>query len=110
MTRFTGRHIAYAAVQGMFLLMKMEAWVADDSIFSLQEFFNEIVGLFEEYPNSAWVTSTLAWFDEQVFGAQRASSSSANERAALPQSETQSERLKRIRKECAAREAATSAS
>jgi hypothetical protein len=41
----------------------MEAWVADDGAFGLQEFFNEVVGLFEEYPGSAWVTSTLSWFD-----------------------------------------------
>lgn len=44
--------------------MKTEAWTVDDGIFSLQEFFNEVVELFEEYPNSAWVASTLAWFDE----------------------------------------------
>ena len=48
----------------MFLLTKAEAWTADDGVFSLEEFFNEVIGLFEEYPNSAWVTSTLAWFDE----------------------------------------------
>jgi hypothetical protein len=48
----------------MFLLSKVEAWTADDGVFSLEEFFKEVVGLFEEYPDSTWAVSTLAWFDE----------------------------------------------
>jgi len=51
-------------VQAMFLLSKMEAWTADDGVFSLREFFNNVVELFEEYPDSLWAVSTLAWFDE----------------------------------------------
>lgn len=31
----------------MFLLSKVEAWTADDGAFNLEEFFNEVVGLFE---------------------------------------------------------------
>ena len=84
MTRFIGRHIAYAAVQvcisisfvsrivfvrwlciqAMFLLSTVEAWVADDGAFSLQEFFNEVLGPFEDDPEYPWVVSTLAWYDQ----------------------------------------------
>jgi hypothetical protein len=42
----------------------VKAWTANDKAFSLQKFFNKVIGLFEEYPDSPWVTSTLAWFDE----------------------------------------------
>jgi hypothetical protein len=82
MTKFTGRHIAYAAVQvfrllsliyclltpladnkAIFLLGTSETWSADDEGFNLSEFFNLVVELFEEYPSSEWVVSTLAWFD-----------------------------------------------
>jgi len=72
MTRFIGRHIAYAAVQAMFLLSTVEAWVADDGAFSLQEFFNEVLGPFEDDPEYPWVVSTLAWYDQEVFGTRRA--------------------------------------
>ncbi|KZP17796.1 hypothetical protein FIBSPDRAFT_1046648 [Athelia psychrophila] len=96
MKRFTGRQIAYIVVQTWFALSSMESWDPDAENFSLKELFNLTVELFEDDPTSDWAVSTLAFFDEQVFG-RRASEPDDQEEQPAPRPVSTAERMRRMR-------------
>jgi len=75
----TGRTIAYACVQVTnhfifnarndpqqvyFALSDMAAWGPLNKRFRLDEFYDDIVSMFEENAKSSWVKETLAWWKE----------------------------------------------
>ncbi|SJL13005.1 uncharacterized protein ARMOST_16441 [Armillaria ostoyae] len=68
MHQVTGRHIAYAACQTRYALSSKTAWCEQDGAFNMNTFYVAIVDLFEQYPDDEWVTATLGWWNEQVFG------------------------------------------
>ncbi|KZP19906.1 hypothetical protein FIBSPDRAFT_954973 [Athelia psychrophila] len=96
MKRFTARTIAYVVVQTWFALSSMEAWDAEAEGFSLLELFNLTVEQFEDGPQSEWAVSTLAFFDEHVFGRRSPAVPEVTEEPAARR-ETAAERMKRIR-------------
>ncbi|SJL11137.1 uncharacterized protein ARMOST_14540 [Armillaria ostoyae] len=68
MRKVTGCHIAYAACQARYALSSKDTWARTDGAFHMDVFYDVIVDLFEKYPDDEWVTTTLAWWNEEVFG------------------------------------------
>ncbi|KAM6499608.1 hypothetical protein JOM56_005116 [Amanita muscaria] len=56
--------IAYAAIQTYFALSSAEQWATMIGGFNLQQFYRQIVGLFEDDPE--WATKTLEWWNSKV--------------------------------------------
>jgi hypothetical protein len=48
----------------MFVLLTDETWGPNNEPFCLKEFFYLVVELFEAYPDSSWVKTTLAWYNK----------------------------------------------
>lgn len=44
----------------------MSQWKSNDNLFSLQEFYDNIVAVFEQNPQDPWVIGTLAWWNGYV--------------------------------------------
>ncbi|KAK0438868.1 uncharacterized protein EV420DRAFT_1486520 [Desarmillaria tabescens] len=68
MHQVTGHHIVYAACQTRYVLSSKTAWCEQDGTFNMNTFYVAIVDLFEQYPDDEWVTATLGWWNEQIFG------------------------------------------
>ena len=83
-TAVTGRTIAYACIQAsqiVFIiyfsisnpqkayvaLSGMKRWNTFDNLFSLVEFYDNIVSMFEDNIESQWVEETLDWWHKYVF-------------------------------------------
>ncbi|KAJ3964554.1 hypothetical protein EV361DRAFT_811989, partial [Lentinula raphanica] len=67
MKKVTGRNIAYAALQARFALSAVEKWNIPDGHFDYQDFYNEIVDYFEEFPEDEQSISTLDYWNRCVF-------------------------------------------
>ncbi|KAJ3824229.1 hypothetical protein F5880DRAFT_411457 [Lentinula raphanica] len=66
MKKVTGRNIAYAALQACFALSAVEKWNVPDGHFDYQDFYNEIVDYFEEFPEDEQSISTLDYWNKCV--------------------------------------------
>ncbi|KAF8152288.1 hypothetical protein B0H34DRAFT_821131 [Crassisporium funariophilum] len=65
----TPRTIAYASVQTYIALASMPQWGRNDkSLFDLEDFYENIVDMFEGNADAPWVIETLEWWNEQVPG------------------------------------------
>ncbi|KAJ7697548.1 hypothetical protein B0H16DRAFT_1484738 [Mycena metata] len=60
--------IAYGVVQGRTMLSTAD-WDVLDGHFNYEDFFNAIIELFKDPEGGTWAEETLAWYQEQVFGA-----------------------------------------
>ncbi|KAL6308596.1 hypothetical protein BKA93DRAFT_725335 [Sparassis latifolia] len=68
MTKITPRNIAYICVLVRFALNSQTHWSERDGEFDTVEFFQNIIGLFDEPEDSRkWSDSTLKWWNEYVF-------------------------------------------
>ncbi|GBE82985.1 hypothetical protein SCP_0500280 [Sparassis crispa] len=65
MTHVSPRSIAYVAVLVRFLLNSQHSWSNIDVNFNLEEFFFEILRLFQD---EEWGEATLDWWNKSVFG------------------------------------------
>ncbi|PSR84137.1 hypothetical protein PHLCEN_2v5527 [Hermanssonia centrifuga] len=91
MTKVTPESIAYAAVlvsrtvyavvtdlradrliQARFSICGQDSWEPQDGMFSLPNFYQAILDLFDD-PTDPWYIDTLAWWNKQVFGYDRPS-------------------------------------
>ncbi|KAJ3816231.1 hypothetical protein F5880DRAFT_1643599 [Lentinula raphanica] len=66
MKKVTGRNIAYAALQARFALSAVEKWNIPDGHFDYQDFYNEIVDYFEEFPEDEQSISTLDYWNKSL--------------------------------------------
>lgn len=48
-------------------LSNMKRWSLSDNLFFLDEFYDNIVSMFEDNVESAWVEETLEWWNRHVF-------------------------------------------
>jgi hypothetical protein len=80
LTQVTRRTIAYASVQVCFILFlclysnlliqayialsSMSQWGLSDNLFNLEQFYDNIVVMFEKDPEHPWVIKTLDWWNE----------------------------------------------
>ncbi|KAA1479988.1 hypothetical protein DENSPDRAFT_789791, partial [Dentipellis sp. KUC8613] len=63
-TKITPQHIAYFALHARFLISTMETWGREDGAFNMQQFYENIVALFEDDAESDWCVDTLKWWNE----------------------------------------------
>jgi hypothetical protein len=42
----------------------MKRWKASDGLFHLEEFYDDIVSIFEENAGSSWALETLEWWNK----------------------------------------------
>jgi hypothetical protein len=80
LTAVTARTIAYACVQASYdfdrnflfidswktyiALSNMKQWGVSANLFYLDEFYENIVSMFEDNADTPWVKETLCWWDE----------------------------------------------
>ncbi|PSR71548.1 hypothetical protein PHLCEN_2v12557 [Hermanssonia centrifuga] len=72
MTKVTPESIAYAAVLARFSICGQDSWEPQDGMFSLPDFYQAIMDLFDD-PTDPWYIDALAWWNKQVFGYDRPS-------------------------------------
>ncbi|THG97732.1 hypothetical protein EW026_g4332 [Hermanssonia centrifuga] len=65
MTKVTPESIAYAAVLARFSICGQDSWEPQDGMFSLPDFYQAIVDLFDD-PTDPWYIDTLAWWNKYV--------------------------------------------
>ncbi|KAG6839635.1 hypothetical protein C0991_000639 [Blastosporella zonata] len=66
LTQVTGQTLAYAAIQGRFVISSVDIWSIRNGTFNYQDFYSNIVSLFEEKPENPWVVETLDWWNRQL--------------------------------------------
>ncbi|KAA1471035.1 hypothetical protein DENSPDRAFT_836974 [Dentipellis sp. KUC8613] len=73
-TKVTPYLIAYFALHARFLISTMETWGREDGSFDMQQFYQNIVNLFEDDLECQWSIDTLKWWNERIFGPQSTAS------------------------------------
>ncbi|GBE86158.1 hypothetical protein SCP_0900350 [Sparassis crispa] len=96
MTQVSPRSIAYVAVLVRFLLNSQQSWSNIDLNFDLEQFFFEILRLFQD---EEWGQATLEWWNKAVFG----TTAKTAKKKTRPQSA-----ITKLKAQCAARAAVQS--
>ncbi|THG93760.1 hypothetical protein EW026_g7565 [Hermanssonia centrifuga] len=65
MTKVTPESIAYAAVLARFSICGQDSWEPQDGMFSLPNFYQAILDLFDD-PTDPWYIDTLAWWNKYL--------------------------------------------
>jgi len=66
----TGKYVSFPfdvsdAIRKTYIaISKMKRWNSFDNLFFLDEFYDNIVAMFEDNSGSSWVEETLAWWNE----------------------------------------------
>ncbi|KAJ7023892.1 hypothetical protein C8F04DRAFT_1303644 [Mycena alexandri] len=69
--------IAYGVVQGRTILSNTN-WDVLDGHFNYEDLFNAVMELFTDPDGATWATETIAWYQEQVFGAPSSSTTAGS--------------------------------
>ncbi|KAK6984281.1 hypothetical protein R3P38DRAFT_2806647 [Favolaschia claudopus] len=81
-SKVTKEMVAYIAVQAR-TIISTSNWDTDDGAFSNIDLFDGIVRLLDD-DTDTWVTETLAWYDDQIFGKRKGRVASAPAASSAP--------------------------
>ncbi|KAK6985058.1 hypothetical protein R3P38DRAFT_3451264 [Favolaschia claudopus] len=81
-SKVTKEMVAYIAVQAR-TIISTSNWDTDDGAFSNMDLFDGIVRLLDD-DTDTWVTETLAWYDDQIFGKRKGRVASAPAASSAP--------------------------